>query len=81
MRRLMATGENDRIEFKSSLRWDVKEQRVNKQLEKVVVKTLAGFLNAEGGTLLIGVDDAGAVIGLAGDYEALRKRDRDGFEQ
>ena len=47
----------------------------------MVVKTLAGFLNAEGGTLLIGVDDAGAVIGLAGDYEALRKRDRDGFEQ
>ena len=68
-------------EFKSSLRWDVKEQRVNKQLEKVVVKTLAGFLNAEGGTLLIGVDDAGAAVGLAGDYEALRKRDRDGFEQ
>ena len=81
VRRLMATGENDRIEFKSSLRWDVKEQRVNKQLEKVVVKTLAGFLNAEGGTLLIGVDDAGAAIGLAGDYEALRKHDRDGFEQ
>ena len=81
VRRLMATGENDRIEFKSSLRWDVKEQRVNKQLEKVIVKTLAGFLNAEGGTLLIGVDDAGAAVGLAGDYEALRKHDRDGFEQ
>ena len=82
VRRLMATGENDRIEFKSSLRWDRREQRVNKQLEKAVVKTLAGFLNAEdGGTLLIGVDDAGAAVGLAADYESLHRKDRDGFEQ
>ena len=81
VRRLMATGENDRIEFKSSLRWDRREQRVNKQLEKVVAKTLAGFLNADGGTLLIGVDDAGAAAGLAADYETLHRKDRDGFEQ
>ena len=81
VRRLMATGENDRIEFKSSLRWDLGEQRVNKALEQVIVKTLAGFLNADGGTLLIGVDDAGAAVGLAADYESLRKKDRDGFEQ
>ena len=81
VRRLMATGENDRIEFKSSLRWDRREERVNKQLEKVIVKTLAGFLNAEGGTLLVGVDDAGGVDGLAADYETLHRKDRDGFEQ
>ena len=81
VRRLMATGENDRIEFKSSLRWDRREQRVNKQLEKVIVKTLAGFLNANGGTLLVGVDDAGGVDGLAADYKTLHRKDRDGFEQ
>ena len=81
VRRLMATGENDRIEFKSSLRWDRREERVNKQLEKVVAKTLAGFLNKDGGTLLIGVDDAGGVDGLAADYETLHRKDRDGFEQ
>ena len=81
-RRLMATGENDRVEFKSSLRWDRREQRVNKTLEKVIVKTLAGFLNAEdGGTLLIGVDDAGVAVGLAADYGTLHRKDRDGFEQ
>ena len=81
VRRLMATGENDRIEFKSSLRWDRREQCVNKQLQKVIVKTLAGFLNANGGTLLIGVDDAGVAVGLAADYESLHRKDRDGFEQ
>ena len=82
VRRLMATGENDRVEFKSSLRWDRRESRVNKDLEKVVVKTLAGFLNTDdGGTLLIGVDDAGAAIGLAADYGTLHRKDRDGLEQ
>ena len=81
VRRLMAAGENDRVEFKSSLRWDRREERVNKDLEKVVAKTLAGFLNAKGGTLLVGVDDAGAASGLAADYDSLKRKDRDGFEQ
>ena len=80
-RRLMAEGESDKVEFKSSLRWDRAEERVNKALETAVVKTIAGFLNTEdGGTLLIGVEDAGAPVGIANDYETLRKRDRDGFE-
>ena len=54
--------------------------QVNKALEGVVVKTVAGFLNAAGGTLLIGVDDDGALVGLAADYATLKKQDRDGFE-
>ena len=45
-----------------------------------MVKTVAGFLNAAGGTLLIGVDDAGATVGLTADYRSLRRQDRDGFE-
>ena len=81
VRALIAAGESEGLEFKSSLRWDRREERVNKALEGVVVKTLAGFLNASGGTLLIGVDDAGAPAGLAADYETLHRKDRDGFEQ
>ncbi|MCP3963399.1 MAG: DUF262 domain-containing protein [bacterium] len=81
VRRRMAAGESDTLEFKSSLRWDRKESRVNKVLEKVVLKALTGFLNGkQGGTLLIGVDDDGKAVGLAGDYESLKKNDRDGFE-
>ena len=81
MRRLIAAGEGETLEFKSSLRWDRREDRVNKALEGVVVKTLAGFLNAAGGTLLIGVDDGGTPVGLAADYGSLRRQDRDAFEQ
>ena len=80
VRALIAAGESEKLEFKSSLRWDRREERVNKGLEGVVVKTLAGFLNAAGGTLLMGVDDAGAVVGIAADYGTLKKQDRDGFE-
>lgn len=81
VRRRIARGESESIEFKASLRWDLVENRVNKELEKVVIKTLAGFLNAKrGGTLLIGVGDSGNLTGLAADYATLHKKDRDGFE-
>lgn len=56
---LLLAGEGREVEYKSSLRWDAKEQRKNADLERNVVKAVAGFLNAQGGNLLIGVDDSG----------------------
>jgi cation-transporting ATPase E len=78
---LCERGEGASLEFKSSLRWDINERRQNKALERAVTKTAAGFLNRRGGTLLIGVDDAGAAVGLAEDYATLSRPDRDGFER
>ncbi len=78
---LIAQGESSVLEFKSSLRWDYRENRVNRSLEMPVLKTLAGFLNAGGGSLLIGVDDSGSILGLEHDYQTLKKPNRDGFEQ
>ena len=73
-------GENNFIEFKSSLRWDYKEKQVNKALEHVVIKTISGFLNTKGGTLFIGIDDNGTILGIEKDYFTLgKKQDRDGF--
>ncbi len=81
VRRWIAQGESESLEFKSSLRWDIQENRVNKEIERIIVKTVAGFLNSRnGGTLLIGVNDQGEVVGLQPDYETLKKQDRDGFE-
>ncbi len=77
---LIAQGEGPKIEFKSSFRWDFRQDKVNRGLENAVLKTLAGFMNGKGGTLLIGVDDSGAVLGLEKDYETLKKKNRDGFE-
>lgn len=44
-----------------------------------MLKTVAGFLNAEGGTLLPGVGDDGSPVGLESDYGTLQKANRDGF--
>ena len=78
---LIAQGESATLEFKSSFRWDLRENKVNRALEGVILKTLAGYMNGNGGTLLIGVADDGAVVGLDQDYKTLKKPDRDGFEQ
>jgi len=49
-------------------------------LELAVVKTVAGFMNAMSGTLLIGVDDEGQVLGLDNDFKITQKGNKDGFE-
>lgn len=68
---LISEGEHETLEFKETLRWDVVLEAANKKLEDVVVKTLAGFANRMGGTLLIGVADTGEVRGLIRDYACL----------
>jgi hypothetical protein len=76
---LLQEGENEDVEFKASLRWDYREQRVNKELEYAVAKSVAGFMNTRGGTLLIGVTDEKTPVGLDVDYSTLKKRNKDGF--
>lgn len=73
-------GENDKVEFKSSLRYDFNRNIINTSLEEVIMKTIAGFMNANGGDLLIGVDDKGNILGLENDYISLKKKNQDGFE-
>ncbi len=68
---LLAVGESQTVEFKSTARWNIYAGRADKKMEHVITKTVCGFLNAEGGTLLIGVGDDGAVVGLADDMKTL----------
>jgi len=77
---MIAEGESDELEFKSTLRWDLNEGVVNKKLEEVILKTVAAFANSLGGVLLIGVADSGEIIGLEHDYQSLGDVDRDKFE-
>jgi len=78
---LIRSGEDEHVEFKSTARWDVRANKVNRTLSDVVARTIAGFANGAGGSLLIGVDDNGGIVGLAVDYETLRRKGRDGFAQ
>jgi len=77
---LIAQGEHDRLEFKSSMRWNLVTLKTDKILEYVIVKTISAFMNTGGGTLFIGVNDHGEVIGIESDYKTFQKKpDRDGF--
>ncbi|MFO7803151.1 MAG: putative DNA binding domain-containing protein [Desulfovermiculus sp.] len=64
---LIAQGENPDLEFKSTVRTNLKKGKTDKEIEISWLKTLAAFLNTQGGILLIGVDDAGQVMGLEAD--------------
>ena len=80
VRALIAAGEGQHLEFKASLMWDYRRQAVNKELYEPVMKNLAGFMNATGGTLLLGVSDGGEVLGLEQDWSGLKKPGADGYE-
>jgi len=77
---MIAEGESDELEFKSSLRWDYRQGVINKKLEEVILKSVSAFANRQGGTLIIGVDDNGDVLGLEHDYSSFQNGDRDKFE-
>ena len=65
--RAIAAGEDDRLEFKSTLRWNLHTNKPDKAMEIACLKTMAAFLNSEGGTLLVGVEDNGNILGIAAD--------------
>ncbi len=78
----IAAGESETVEFKSSLRWDYRLNQVNKDLEKIVARCVAGFMNLKGGTLVIGVSDEGQILGLEAGFATLgTRKDKDGWEQ
>ena len=65
---LLKLQESKTLEFKSSLRWNLKEDRKDdKHVTHAALKTIAAFLNTEGGDLLIGVDDDHQVLGIEHD--------------
>ncbi|MGC1248782.1 MAG: ATP-binding protein, partial [Spirulinaceae cyanobacterium] len=78
---LITQGESATLEFKSTARWDLREKKKSKVMEQIIVKTVTAFLNSQGGTLLIGVEDDGNVIGLEADYQTLKKGNKqDAYE-
>ncbi len=77
---IIQADEGLEIEYKSTFQWDVKEGGKNKELQKATLKTLAAFMNSEGGTLVIGVTDDKEIYGLEQDL-AFTRGTTDFFEQ
>jgi putative two-component system response regulator len=67
LRCLIAMGENARFEMKSTLRWNLKSDKPGKEIEHAWLKNIVAFLNTNGGTLLVGIEDDGNVLGLEPD--------------
>jgi ATP-dependent Lon protease len=77
---LIERGEGSHVEFKMTGRMNSHTGQRDPVLEHMVVKSVAGFLNAAGGTLLIGVRDDGEVTGIEADFPTLgRKATLDGY--
>lgn len=70
LNKMISLGESDGVEFKSTLRTNLHTGRKDGKIELAVLKTLAAFLNTNGGKLVIGVADDGTPVGI----------DQDGFE-
>ena len=64
---LISSGEGSQVEFKSTLRWNLKTDRAEKVIDKAWLKSIAAFLNSDGGVLLVGVEDKGDILGIGSD--------------
>lgn len=67
LKALIAGGEGDRVEFKSTMRWCLRSDEPRHEVELAWLKTVVAFLNTRGGTVLIGVADDGSVLGMEAD--------------
>lgn len=64
---LVESGESEAVEFKSTLRTNLHTNNRDQRMEQSVLKTIAGFLNTNGGTLIIGLSDDGNPVGIEVD--------------
>lgn len=79
LRTLISTGESKYLEFKETLSWDVRKEEKAKYIETSALKTIAAFLNTDGGTLLVGVNDDGEILGLESEIQKLHRGKQDKF--
>jgi hypothetical protein len=66
-RDVISQGEGEKVEFKSSLRYNLHTGKFGREIEHAALKTIAAFLNSWGGILIIGADDQKNIIGINHD--------------
>jgi len=73
IQRMIEGGEGRRVEFKATLRKNLHTGGSDPAIEFAIVKTIAAFMNTEGGTLLVGIGDDCTPQGY--DADILRTED------
>jgi hypothetical protein len=79
LRNQILSGESKTVEFKETFSLDVKTQQKEKYIEHSSLKTIDGFLNAKGGMLFIGVNDAQQVTGIDDELNKFYKGNEDKY--
>lgn len=81
LQRLIWQGENELVEFKSSLRYNLYSGNRDVKLEQIIAQEICGFANTRGGFLILGIDNDGNALGLENDYKTLGKerQNEDGY--
>lgn len=64
---MVAAGEGSFTEFKSTLRVNLHTNEKDHRMEHAILKTINGFLNTDGGMLVVGVADDGSPLGIEKD--------------
>jgi hypothetical protein len=68
---LVRAGESKVLEFKQTFVMDMKTGSKESYISDASLKTIAAFLNTDGGDLLIGVNDEGKIVGVDEEIEKL----------
>ena len=79
IRRLVRGGESKTLELKQSFSFHVEEKKKDMCLEKACLKTIVGFLNTDGGELVVGVKNDGGFYGLETEISKFHKGSEDRF--
>ncbi|MGO1369432.1 type I restriction-modification system subunit M [Senegalia sp. (in: firmicutes)] len=79
IRNMIRKGESKILEFKETFSYDVRKKSKEKYIEKSALKTIVGFLNSDGGILLIGVNDEGIIKGINTESEKFYKNNNDRY--
>lgn len=73
---VVPSEEDENVEFKETCRWDVRQNKVTDIPRLAICKEVCAFLNTRGGTIYVGVDDDGIVLGIDRDIGSLHNKDK-----
>ncbi len=100
LKEIIRQGESHFVEFKTSILWS--KYKTKEEIEKsnsyelkkygqntskfIIAKSLCGFLNSEGGFLVIGIketkdSDENQIVGIESEYGKLRDKTQDGYRR
>jgi hypothetical protein len=80
--KLIKDLETDKVEFKEGAAYGSQRRQKSPDMIRNVLREVAAFLNCGGGNVILGVTDAGKIVGIADDVRHAdpKKKNHDGYE-